>query len=134
MPSRQERRTADRDAAKAAKAGSAAAAAAATAAAAALASVRMYAGGDWTTQKECPLFLRHALGDDVVQRRAGEGDRQGFTLALVHFSAQPEPCLTQKTPLKPPTLPNTPQHLLNTRKITPQQPLDKLLSHTKRSR
>jgi len=51
MPSRQERRSTERDAAKAAKAEAAAAAAA-------LASVSLYASGDWTTQKKYPLFLR----------------------------------------------------------------------------
>jgi len=64
MPSRQERRTAERDAAKAAKAEAAVAAAA-------LANLNVSAGGDWTTQQEDALFLRDALGDDVVKRRAG---------------------------------------------------------------
>jgi len=48
--------------------------------------------------------------------------RQGLT--LVHFQAQPEPYLTRNTPFKPPTPPSTPRHLLNTRKITPQQILN----------
>jgi len=45
--------------------------------------------------------------------------RQGLT--LVHFSAQPEPYLTRNTPFTPP---NTPRHLLNTRKTTPKQSLN----------
>ena len=69
MPSRQERRTAERDAAKAAKAGAAVAAAA-------LAHVRINAGGDWKTQAENPCVLVRALGAEIVKRRAGEGDRE----------------------------------------------------------
>jgi len=45
-------------------------------------------------------------------------------LTLVHFSAQPEPYMTRNTPFKPQNPPNTPRHLLNTRKITPKQTLN----------
>jgi hypothetical protein len=93
MPSRQERRRAERDAAKRAPAqgGAARAAKAARAAdvAAALAHLDMNAGGDWTTQTEDPFELVRALGSDMrilKQRADGEGDRQGLT--LVHFPAQ----------------------------------------------
>jgi len=44
---------------------------------------------------------------------------QGLT--LVHFSAQPEPYLTRNATCTPP---NTPRHLLNTRKTTPKQSLN----------
>ena len=39
----------------------------------------------------------------------------------LHFSAQPEPYLTRNTPF---TTPNTPRHLLNTRKTTRKQSLN----------
>ena len=88
-PSRQERRKAERDAAKRApaRAGAAGAAganqgaagaAAAAAAAAALANLHVNANpplGDWTTQAEDPNPLFHALGRPMVTQRAAEGDR-----------------------------------------------------------
>jgi hypothetical protein len=49
---------------------------------------------------------------------------RGQGLTLVHFLATLEPYLTRNTPFKPPTLPNTPCHLLNTRRITPKQILN----------
>jgi hypothetical protein len=48
----------------------------------------------------------------------------GQGLTFVHCSAQPEPYLTRNTPFKPSTPPNTPRHLLNTRKITLKQTLN----------
>jgi len=91
-PSRQERRKAERDAAKHAPARAGAAGAAG--AAAALANLDVNAGGDWKTQAEDPAALG-VLGAAVVKRRAAQGDRHGLT--LVHFSAQSEPLLTQNT-------------------------------------
>jgi hypothetical protein len=44
-----------------------------------------------------PWALFQALGAEVVERKAGEGDRQG--LLLVHFAAQLEPRLTHKNTL-----------------------------------
>jgi hypothetical protein len=65
MPSRQERRKAEREAAKrgAGQAGAAGAA-------------NVNPGGDWRTQAENPDVLRRALGDETVKRRAREGDRE----------------------------------------------------------
>jgi hypothetical protein len=60
-PSRQERRKAERDAAKRAP----------VQAGAASANPR----GDWTTQTDDPRVLLRALGAEALQRRAGEGDR-----------------------------------------------------------
>ena len=72
MPlSRQERRRAERDAAKRAPAQ-----AGATGAAAALANVNLNPLGDWTTQAADPAALRRALGAQNVKRMAGEGDRE----------------------------------------------------------
>jgi len=56
MPSRQERREAERDAAKRKRA---AASAGAAGAAAALANLDVDPGGDWTTQAEDPYVGRH---------------------------------------------------------------------------
>jgi hypothetical protein len=69
MASRQERRKAERDAAKRApaKAGAAAAAAAPT-------TVNVTPLGDWTTQNEDPTMLFRGLGDEIVEQRAGAGD------------------------------------------------------------
>jgi len=50
------------------------------------------------------------------------GVRHG--LALVHFSAEPEPYLTRNTPFKPPTPLNNPRHLPITRKIAPKRTLN----------
>jgi hypothetical protein len=94
-PSRQERRKAKRDATKRAPRAAAAGAAGATGAAgvaADLASLSMNAGGDWTTQAEDHSALFRAIGAEIVERRAAQGDRLGLT--LVHFPAQLEPCLT----------------------------------------
>jgi len=79
MPSRQERRKAERDAAKRAPAQAAAAGAAGAAgAAAALANLRvnMNPGGDWTTQAADSNLLLRALGAETVKQRAGEGDME----------------------------------------------------------
>jgi len=70
MPSRQERRRAERDAAKRAPGQ------AAGGAAAARANVITNPVGDWTTQAADPSVLFRALGDDIVKRRAGAGDRE----------------------------------------------------------
>jgi hypothetical protein len=129
MPSRQERRQAERDAAKRApaKAGAASAgpAGAGGGAATARANVNMNPVGDWTTQAEDPYVLFHAIGAHVVKQRARAGDRQGLT--LVHFSAQLEPCVTQENTLhtlKHPPAP--PYHGLH-------NPYAHPLSHKKRS-
>ena len=70
MPSRQERRKAERDAAKRAP-GQAGAAGAAAARVNPRNSV-----GDWTTQAADPDVLRRALGSRLLKQRAGDGDRQ----------------------------------------------------------
>ena len=84
MPSRQERRKAERDAAK--RAPAQAGAAGAEGASAARASVNPV--GDWTTQAGDPSVLIDALGFKVLKQKAVAGDRQGLT--LVHFPAQRE--------------------------------------------
>ena len=75
MPSRQERRKAERDAAKRAPAQAGAAGAAAT-----LVNVHLNprdpAVGDWTTQAADPRVLVRALGAEIVRQRAGAGDRE----------------------------------------------------------
>ena len=74
MPSRQERRKAERDAAKRAPGQTGAAGAAAAAA-----NVNLNPrnpGGDWTTQAEDPDVLFRALGANIVRQRAAEGDRE----------------------------------------------------------
>jgi hypothetical protein len=83
MPSRQERRKAERDAAKrapdragAAGAGAVAAAAAAAGAAAALANLDVDPDGDWTTQAEHPLALYRSLGAEILMQKAVAGDRE----------------------------------------------------------
>ena len=103
MPSRQERRRAERDAAKrapragaadaagaaraaraagasgaagAAEAAEAAGAAGAAGVAAALANLNVNARGDWTTQAEDPWVLVRARGAEIVEQRAGEGDME----------------------------------------------------------
>jgi hypothetical protein len=72
MPSRQERRKAERDAAKRAPAQTTAANAAS--AAAALANANLNPLGDWTTQAEDPGALFQTFGADVVEQRAAHGD------------------------------------------------------------
>ena len=64
MPSRQERRRAERDAAKHAPAKSGAAAA------------LVNPLGDWTTQNENPGLLFGALGADVMKQMAAAGDAE----------------------------------------------------------
>ena len=71
MPSRQERRKAERDAAKRAPAQAGAAGAAA-----ARANVNVTQLGNWTTQAADPYVLLNALGAETVKQRAGEGDRE----------------------------------------------------------
>jgi len=73
MPSRQERRKAERDAAKRAPARSVAAGAAG--AAAALANLSLDPGGDWTTQAEDPIALLESLGTEILKQKAAAGDR-----------------------------------------------------------
>ena len=82
MASRQERRKAERDAAKrapaqagAARAAGAAGDAGAAGAAAALANLHVNPVGDWSTQEGDPDVLFGALGAAVVKQKAGEGDR-----------------------------------------------------------
>ena len=80
MPSRQERRKAERDAAKRAPAKSGAGGAAT-----ALADVIMNPLGDWSTQAQDPWVLFRALGAEVVKQRAAKGEgeaqfSQGFVL------------------------------------------------------
>jgi len=73
-PSRQERRKAERAAAKRAPAQAGAAGAAGAAAAAANVVVNVNPLGDWTTQTENPALLFGVIGGANVRRRAGEGD------------------------------------------------------------
>ena len=76
MPSRQERRRAERDAAK--RAPGPAGAGGAGGAAAALENVHVNVNpvGDWTTQEADPEVLFRALGAENVKRKAAEGDGQ----------------------------------------------------------
>ena len=76
MPSRQERRAAERDAAK--RAPGQAGAEGAGGAAAALANLNVHVNpvGDWTTQAADPGVLLETLGIDVLKRRAEAGDRE----------------------------------------------------------
>jgi len=74
MPSRQERRKAERDAAK--RAPGQAGAGGAGGAAAARANVIPNPVGDWTTQASDPAMLFRALGADVIKHRACAGDRE----------------------------------------------------------
>jgi hypothetical protein len=69
MPSRQERRKAERDAAKRAPAQAGAAGAAA-------ARANVNPLGGWTTQADDPALLLRALGAEVVKQRAAQGDRE----------------------------------------------------------
>jgi hypothetical protein len=91
-PSRQERRKAEREAAKRApaRAGAAGAAGAnqgAAGAAAALANLRVNVNpplGDWTTQAKDPTALLHALGPQMVKQKAAAGDRDAqYSLGYV---------------------------------------------------
>jgi TPR repeat protein len=83
-PSRQERRKAEREAAKRApaRAGAAGAAGAnqgAAGATAALGNLNVNVNpplGDWTTQAKDPNVLFHALGPQMVKQRAAAGDRE----------------------------------------------------------
>jgi len=75
MASRQERRKAERTAAKAGAAG----------AATARTTVKVTPLGDWTTQSENPELLFDALGDAIVKKMAAKGDPEaqfslGYTL------------------------------------------------------
>ena len=72
-PSRQERRKAERDAAKRAPQAGATGAAGA---AAALANLNANPLGDWTTQADDFAALFGALGAENVKRKADEGDRE----------------------------------------------------------
>jgi hypothetical protein len=74
MPSRQERRKAERDAAK--RAAGATAGAARAAAAVANLNVNVNPGGDWTTQTEDRFAFVRALGVEVVRQRSNAGDRE----------------------------------------------------------
>jgi len=75
MPSRQERRQAERNAAKRAPAKATAAGAAGAAAALENLNVNVNQLGDWTSQTEDASVLVRALGVEVVKKMAGEGDR-----------------------------------------------------------
>ena len=75
-PSRQERRKAERDAAK--RAPAQAGATGAAGAAVAFAKVNVNPGGDWTTQAADSNLLFRALGAKLVKQRAGEGDREAL--------------------------------------------------------
>ena len=100
MASGQERRKAERDAAKrapragaegaagAAGAAGAVGAAGAAGAAAALANLNVHVTplGDWTTQAADPYVLSRSLGPEILKQQASAGDGQGLT--PVHFSAQ----------------------------------------------
>ena len=76
MPSRQERRKAERDAAKRAPAQGGAGGAAGAAAALANLNVNVNLGGDWTTQTGDPNVLVRERGSEVVKRLADAGDRE----------------------------------------------------------
>ena len=77
MASRQERRKAERDAAKRAPAQTGAAGAGGAAAAAAFANLDVNGspGGDWTTQEGDPNVLALRLGAKNLELKADEGDR-----------------------------------------------------------
>ena len=81
MPSRQERRKAERDAAKRApvNAGVAGARGAATA----RANVNVNPVGDWTTQASDPYSLFLEIGPAVVKHRARAGDREASSALAV---------------------------------------------------
>ena len=72
MPSRQERRKAQRDAAK--RAPGQAGAGGAGGAAAARANVNVNPVGDWTTQAEHPSSLFRTLSTETVKQKAAAGD------------------------------------------------------------
>ena len=88
-PSRQERRKAEREAAK--RAPARAGAAGAAGAAAALGNLYVNVNpplGDWTTQAKDPNVLFHALGPQMVQRKADAGDRDAqYSLGYVLVQA-----------------------------------------------
>jgi hypothetical protein len=80
MPSRQERRKAERDAAKRAPVQAGAAGAAA-------ARANVNPLGGWATQAEDPALLYRALGPDTLRQRAREGDREAqFSMGCVLMS------------------------------------------------
>ena len=76
MPSRQERRKAERDAAKRAPGQAGTGRAGGAAAARANVNTNTNPVGDWSTQAEDPWLLLDALGDEIVKQRAGAGDRE----------------------------------------------------------
>jgi len=79
MPSRQERRKAERDAAKRAPANTGGAGAA-------TARAPVVPLGNWKTQTANPSLLLTALGAKILKERADEGDGQGL---IVHsFTVQ----------------------------------------------
>ena len=85
MPSRQDRRKAERDAAKRAPGQAGAGGAAGAAAALANLNVNVNPVGDWTTQESNPIALFRALGANTLKQRANAGDRAaqyslGYTL------------------------------------------------------
>jgi hypothetical protein len=65
-----------------------------------------------------PLGPEAGVGAGIPLPAAAAGESEGHGLTLVHFSAQPEPFLTQNAPYMPPD--------------TPQQPLNAPQSHRKR--
>jgi len=76
MPSRQERRKAERNAAKRAPGQAGAAGAGGAAAALANSNVHVNPVGDWTTQASDPRSLFQAQSLNVVKQRASAGDRE----------------------------------------------------------
>ena len=82
MPSRQERRQAERDATR--HAAAQARGAGAGGAAAAGANVNVHPVGDWTTQNAAPEVLLNALGPATVMQMAQAGDAgRGYTRPLL---------------------------------------------------
>ena len=85
MPSRQERRKAERDAAK--RAPAKAGAGGAAGAAAARTDVKVTPLGDWRTQAADPAALIRALGAEVVKKRAAKGEAEAqFSLGYLLVS------------------------------------------------
>ena len=76
MPSRQERRKAERVAAKRAPGQAGAGGAGGAAAATANPNVNVNPGGDWTTQASDATVLSRALGAEILKQRASAGDRE----------------------------------------------------------
>jgi hypothetical protein len=82
MPSRQERRKAERDAAKRAPAQTGAGGAGGAAAAARANVKNVFPLGDWSTQAENPELLFQALGAQIVKQRAASRGLHSSTSQL----------------------------------------------------